>query len=141
GLNENVVRAMSPGNYALAVIFSTVDQSPPSEAQVAVFFTLSAPRQPAISAVVNGASRQPTISPGSTVSIFGSNFGPPVGATQYDDTALYPTAIPDGAESFGNTTVAFNGVAAPLLYLSSNQIDVMAPYALAGQQTADVVLT
>jgi uncharacterized protein (TIGR03437 family) len=141
GLNENVIRTMSPGNYSLYATFSTVDQSPPSEALVAVFLTLSAPRGAAIISVVNAASRQPQVAPGSTVSILGTGFGPPLGTTQYDDTALYPTAIPDGAESFGNTTVTFNGEAAPLLYLSSNQIDVMAPSSLTGRQTADVVVT
>src|SRR5262249_55675269 len=53
GLNEGVVRGMGPGNYVLGVVFSTVDQSPESEAQVVVVLTLSAPRGPAITSVVN----------------------------------------------------------------------------------------
>jgi hypothetical protein len=35
-------------------------------------------------------------------------------STEYDDTGLYPTSLGDGTAG-GDTTVLFNGIAAPLL--------------------------
>lgn len=142
GLNQSVVQTMSPGDYSLSVNFSTLDQTPPSVAHVFATLRLSPPPPPTIAAVVNTATYQAAISPGTLVSIFGSNFGPSVMSTQYDDKGLYPTAIsdrPDGV--FGNTTVTFGGIAAPITYVNANQINAMVPYGLAGQKTAAVVVT
>jgi uncharacterized protein (TIGR03437 family) len=73
-------------------------------------------------AVVNGASftRNAAIAPGGIVAIFGSNLatgavgaaGPP-----------YPTVL-------GHTSVTFNGIAAPLFYVSPGQINAQAPFEL-----------
>jgi len=41
----------------------------------------------------------------------------------------------------GNTTVMFNGIAAPLLYGSTGQINAQVPYEVAGQKTVNVVVT
>lgn len=141
GLNEGIVRSMAPGVYRLNVVFTTVDQSPSSQAGVTVQLILSPPSlPPTIGSVLSSASFLPVISPGEMVSIFGTNLGPPLGATQYDVTGLYPTTLGDGTVS-GNTTVRFGGVAAPLLYVSPNQINAVVPYAVSGQKTVDVVVT
>lgn len=142
GVNQSVAQTLSPGDYLLSVNFSTVDQSPPSIAHVLVTLRLSPPPPPTIASVVNTATYLPAISPGALVSIFGSNFGPAVMSTAYNDKGLYPTAIsdrPDGV--FGNTSVTFGGIAAPITYIGANQINAMVPYGVAGRKAVDVVVT
>ena len=134
GLNDAIIRRMSPGSYGLGIVFSTVDQSPSSSASVTVQLSLSAPPAPAIQSVVSTASYQPNLSPGAMVSIFGTHLGQPSGSAPYDEFGLYPTSL-------AGTTVTFNGIAAPLLYASASQINALVPYGLAGQNKADVIVT
>ncbi|HXP84257.1 MAG TPA: IPT/TIG domain-containing protein [Bryobacteraceae bacterium] len=140
GLNESVLRSMDTGTFPLNVIFSTVDQTPPVTAAVMVTLHLSGPPVPVIGSVLNTASYQPAISPGEMVSIFGSNLGPPMLSTEYDDTGAFPTSLGDGSAG-SDTTVLFNGIPAPLLYVSPGQINGVVPYGVAGQKTASIVLT
>lgn len=141
GLNESVVRSMSPGTYQLLVNFETEDLSPSLRTGIYVNLHLSAPPTPVIRTVVNSASLQSGLSAGAIASILGENFGPPVGATAYDDTATYPSAVDDGQPYNGYTTVQFNGIAAPLLSVGPQRIDAIVPYGLAGQQTVEVVVS
>jgi uncharacterized protein (TIGR03437 family) len=89
--------------------------------------------QPAVfvACVLNGASfiagnegffPLGTVAPGEIVSIFGLGLGPnrPVTA-QPAASAPYPTTL-------GGTQVLFDGVPAPLLYASANQINAVVPY-------------
>ena len=145
GINESVLYRSDPGAGFFLVYFSTVDQSPSSEtaAPVNLAPTITAP---VIGSILNAATFQATIAPGTVVSIFGKNLAPPREATSYDAGGLYPTTLgfgtlPPGAGNMGNTTVTFNGIAAPLLYVSPNQVNVLVPYGLAGQKTANVVVT
>jgi uncharacterized protein (TIGR03437 family) len=71
--------------------------------------------------------------PGEIVSIYGTSLGPGTGATAAFDpvNALLPTAL-------GGVTVAVNGVAAPLYYVSVGQVNVQIPYEVDGQQQASV---
>lgn len=74
------------------------------------------------SPVVNGASfiQGMAIAPGSAVTIFGSNLAAvPAAALQ---TPL-PTVM-------GDTSVTFNGIQAPIYYISGGQINVQAPFNL-----------
>jgi uncharacterized protein (TIGR03437 family) len=85
--------------------------------------------------VVNAASfADGAIAPGELVTIFGSNLGP-AGLTGYQANSPYAVT-----SSLAETQVLFNGVPAPLLYVSNSQIGAVAPYALAGQTTAEVVV-
>jgi uncharacterized protein (TIGR03437 family) len=83
--------------------------------------------------VVNGASFSPSeaVAPGSAVSIFGTDLASTsLGATG----ATLPTTI-------GNTSVTFNGIAAPLYYVSSGQINAQLPFEVgAGSVTVQVKL-
>lgn len=133
GPDPNVTRKMAPGRYEAVISLTTVDQTPPATTSAFVTLTLRAPPPPNIGAVVNTASLQPVVSPGSMVTIFGTSLGPPVFSAEYDSTGLYPTRFVD-------TTVTFNGIVAPLLYMSPGQINAVAPYRLAGQRTAEVVV-
>ena len=78
-------------------------------------------------AVVNAATFLPgPVAPGEIVSIFGAGLGP--------DSPL-AMEIVDGAvtKNLGGTLVRFSGLPAPLLYASSNQLNAIVPYDLAGR--------
>jgi uncharacterized protein (TIGR03437 family) len=81
--------------------------------------------------VKNAASYAPVIAPQMLVSIFGHDFS---------SLILTSTANPLPTQLNG-TTVTFNGIAAPILYLSPTQINAQVPGALHGSLTADVVVT
>jgi uncharacterized protein (TIGR03437 family) len=100
---------------------------------VRVRVTISTPDPPVIQSVVNAASFAPVVTPGAVVLIRGSSLGPNMSATP-DQTGLYPATE-------GNITVTFNGIPAPLLSLSATVIKAVAPYGIAGQEAAEVVVT
>jgi uncharacterized protein (TIGR03437 family) len=64
-----------------------------------------------------------------------SAFGPPsvVEAQLEKGAKRYPTQI-------ANTRVLFDGVAAPLIYVSANQLSGAVPYSVAGKQSVQVVI-
>jgi uncharacterized protein (TIGR03437 family) len=72
------------------------------------------------------------LSPNEIVSLFGAGVGPaqPVVA-QPDARGIYPFQL-------GGTQVTFDGVAAPLLYVSANQINLVTPRALQGKTVTHV---
>jgi uncharacterized protein (TIGR03437 family) len=84
--------------------------------------------------VLNAATLEPTISPGAVVSIEGTNLSTPPLKAQHDEAGMYPTTL-------GDTTVTFNGIAAPLLYVSTTEIMAVVPFGVAGQKTLDVAVT
>ena len=133
GLNPNVVPYLPPGGYGEIIQFNA---GAPGSNPVAVEVTLTLVPSPtpSIGSVVSAATFQPVISPGEIVSVFGTNLGTPSVSAQYNNAGLYPTTL-------GNTVVTFGGVAAPLLYVETRQINAVVPYELAGQQTVEVVVT
>ena len=88
---------------------------------------------PAVSpgGVVDAASFVAPIVPGSLVSIFGSNLAPAA------DSA---TTIPLPA-SLDNVTVRFNGISAPLLFVSPKQINAQLPWEAPSSGAVNVVVT
>ncbi|MEO8659045.1 MAG: IPT/TIG domain-containing protein [Bryobacteraceae bacterium] len=76
---------------------------------------------PAIAATVNSAAYSSPIAPGSLVSIFGSNLA---STTQSANTTRLPTNL-------GGVTVTFDGVVAPLLFVSPAQINAQVPTSIA----------
>jgi uncharacterized protein (TIGR03437 family) len=100
---------------------------PTDSQQVIVYGLLDVP---GIKSVVNAASLSAsTVAPGELIAIFGAGIGPafPLGIA-LDSQGNVPTAA-------GGFTVSFDGVAAPLLYLSEGQINAAAPFSLAGKST------
>lgn len=132
--NMNIIPYLPPGRYGLTILFSSVDTPTTSNAGATAELQIDPPPPPSVTSVVSAASLQPLISPGEIVSIFGANIGTPPVSSQYDYTGLYPTAL-------GNTTVTFGGMLAPLLYVSTTQINAVVPFEVAGQKTVDVVVT
>jgi uncharacterized protein (TIGR03437 family) len=85
--------------------------------------------------IVNGASLRPgSLAPGEIVTIFGSGLGP-VGARELTFGA-------DGfvAKSPGEARVWFDGLGAPVVYASANQVSAVVPYAIAGKSKVEVLV-
>jgi len=89
-----------------------------------------------ITSIVNAASNLPgAISPGEIVVIGGASLGP---ATLVAAPIAGATALP---LALGGVNVTFNGVAAPIVYVSASQVSVQAPSALAGASSAAVTVS
>lgn len=83
--------------------------------------------------VVSAASFENSrVSPGEMVSIFGFGVGPamPVGMWRLDDGRASTNA--------GNVRVLFDGVAAPVVFATMNQINVVTPWSVAGKAVTQV---
>ena len=90
---------------------------------------------PQVTSVVNGASYLGgAVAPGEVVALFGSALGPAESAgTQLDDNGNVSSYLAD-------TQVFFDGVSAPLLYVSATQIVAVVPFGVVGPVTEVVVL-
>jgi uncharacterized protein (TIGR03437 family) len=92
---------------------------------------------PAVSTVtaVNAASGIGlAISPGEIISLYGAALGPPSPAIQQPDSnGFYGTQL-------AGITVSFNGVNAPLVYVSASQINAIVPYEVAAQGMATILV-
>jgi uncharacterized protein (TIGR03437 family) len=108
-----------PGAYRAMIVI----QSPnaiPQYINVPVMFVLGAGTSaPNILAVVNAATSQPGSSPGALVSVYGTNLA---GTTAGAAGNPLPYTL-------GGVTATVNGLPAPLLYVSPNQINLQVPYA------------
>lgn len=78
---------------------------------------------PVINAVTNGASfaRAPAVSPGTLATIFGTTLVPDA---TYASTKMLPVIL-------GGLSVKINGIAAPLLFVNSTQVNFQIPYEIA----------
>jgi uncharacterized protein (TIGR03437 family) len=86
---------------------------------------------PIIRGIANAASGGSAVVPQMLVSIYGSNL-----AVQTATANALPLTT-----QLGGTAVAFNGIAAPLLYVSSEQINAQVPSGVRGSASANVVVT
>ena len=88
---------------------------------------------PQISAagILNGASfKSGSIAPGEVITIYGSGIGP------VDLLGAQLTSAGTVSKFIGATRVLFDGIAAPLLYVSANQTSAIAPYFLSNRETS-----
>ena len=83
--------------------------------------------------IVNGASFvSGALAPGQIITLFGYQFGPAALTTaRLNAQGLIDTTL-------ANTQVLFDGRAAPLVYVSANQISAIVPYAVAGRSATTV---
>ena len=81
---------------------------------------------PAIAAIANGASFKQTYAPGMLLSVFGTNL-----ASSTESASSVP--LPDSLEG---VSVMINGIAAPLYYVSSSQLNIQVPFEVAAGGTA-----
>jgi uncharacterized protein (TIGR03437 family) len=99
-----------------------------------VAFVRLAQGQPQIAAggIVNAATYSGGgVAPGELLAIFGQNLGPASGVSSQASAGVVPNELV-GAR------VWFDTIAVPILYASSGQINVVAPYALAGETSTSV---
>jgi uncharacterized protein (TIGR03437 family) len=83
--------------------------------------------------VANAASYAPgAVAPGEIVSLFGSAIGPSSPASL---TLTNPVLV---ANALQGVHVLFDGVPAPMLYASAGQVNVVVPYAVAGESATQV---
>jgi uncharacterized protein (TIGR03437 family) len=89
---------------------------------------------PGITSVLNAASLAPNqpVAPGSLVSILGAHIGPAVGVSGTGANASLP-------DSLAGVSVTFNGIPAPLSYVSAQQINAQIPWEINSKAT--VVIT
>jgi uncharacterized protein (TIGR03437 family) len=154
-LSRKVIRATVPvaqvaaqGNFKIYVT-NPAPPSNPSQQPASVGFTVISATQPAISAIVDGASYLPTatqtgtdpdpvpsggtsFSPRELITIFGQNLGPAdaVSATPAEIVPGGPLGFPTMLSGVSvNFTIPGIGapVAAPLLMVSGNQINAIVP--------------
>ncbi|HEY1337847.1 MAG TPA: SBBP repeat-containing protein [Bryobacteraceae bacterium] len=126
---------MAASTYNAAIL--VVNQVTGATASVPVALTLSKPAPPPDpggtvpqAGVLNAASfLGGPIAPGEMVTIFGTRIGP--------DVLTGSTVGPDGilANRVAETRVLFDGVPAPLIYVSATQISAMTPYAVGGKSS------
>jgi uncharacterized protein (TIGR03437 family) len=76
------------------------------------------------------------VAPGEIVAIFGSGLGP----VQIAQASLDPSGLPV-ATSLAGTQITFDGVAAPLLYVSAAQASAIVPFAVAGKSSTVMQVT
>ncbi len=87
-----------------------------------------------VGAVANAASGvQGSIAPGEIVTVFGDKIGP---------ATLTQFAVVNGAigNQIANAQIFFNGIPAPLLYVSSGLAAAIVPYGIAGAPSVDVAV-
>jgi len=123
-----------PPGYATALIALDSNARVLLMSQTQLFDIFDARSRPpqGITCVANAATyRSGPVAPGEIVAIFGPSIGP----TQ---PASFQLADGMVGSSLGGVTVSFNGIPAPLLYVSENQINAIVPFALAGQQPCSV---
>lgn len=78
---------------------------------------------PTIAGIFSAASyASATVSPGELVTIFGTNIGPSTAATMSITAQGYVST------SLGNVSLTIDGQAAPLLFVSANQVTAQVPY-------------
>jgi trimeric autotransporter adhesin len=81
--------------------------------------------------VVDAAAGSSPVAPGGLVEIFGTNLASAQAAA---DTVPLSTSL-------GNVSVTFNGIAAPLLFVSTGQVNAQLPWEVPASGTANMVVT
>jgi uncharacterized protein (TIGR03437 family) len=119
-----------PGKQSGTIRISSTDGL--VQRSIPVSLTVSA-SSVGVESVLNGATFAPTaIAPGQIVTITGAGLGPALGLVSK------PTAAGAIESKLGDIRVLFDGVPGPLLYVQTNQINAIVPYALSGRLSAKV---
>jgi uncharacterized protein (TIGR03437 family) len=88
-----------------------------------------------VGAVANSASSvQGPVAPGEIVTLYGTGIGP-------DTLTMFTVSNGSIGTQIAGTQVFFNGVAAPLIYASSNLVAAIAPYSLVNASTAEIAVS
>ncbi len=119
-------------NGTVSIASSAASNSPQT---INVTLNVTAPALPNVTSVLSAASLAPTVTtPGLILTLRGANMGPADGVSG---------SVMDGmlSTNLGGVTVTFDGVPAPLLYVSATQINLVAPYEVASRASTRMVIT
>lgn len=132
--NLSVISALNPGTYTGTVTVGSPNL-PNGNQTVNVTLTVTAAGPPSITSVVNAANNQPgAVAPGELITIYGTGIGPITAVgLQLTSNGMVSTTL-------GNTVVTFDGISAPLIYVSANQINAIVPYEVAGRAVTNIVV-
>ena len=117
-VGTNTISAQYSGNTSYAVATASVN----------ITVTASSSGPPSITSLTNGASFRTSYAPGMLLSIFGSNLAP---------AAASAANVPLPSQ-MGGVSVTVNSQAAPLLYVSSSQLNIQLPYELTPNAAATI---
>jgi uncharacterized protein (TIGR03437 family) len=121
--------ALGEGTPTVSAIYS--GDSVYASASDSVGLTISSSSALAIQGLSNAASYTQGYAPGMIVAMFGQNLA--ASTVQLPATSL-PTQL-------GDVSVTLNGIAAPLYYVSSGQVNLQIPYEIPANSTAIVKIT
>jgi uncharacterized protein (TIGR03437 family) len=130
-INPFATAVNTPG---IRIVFETVDEQPPRRGFNIVSEVSAGNVRPVIQSVANTFSQQPAISPGSLITIYSPYLSRATLTGQYGLLSLYPTDLKQ-------YNVRINGVPVPLLSVAADRIEAIAPFAIAGSKSAEVILT
>jgi uncharacterized protein (TIGR03437 family) len=125
---------LPPGTYQWNVVVHW------AKGDLVIPVTAASPPTPTVfpqsSVLVNAASAAPayTFAPGEIMSLYGQNLSTSKAGVTLDKDGKVATQLL-------GVTVSVGGIASPLLYVSPTQVDFVAPYEIAGGDTATVEVT
>jgi uncharacterized protein (TIGR03437 family) len=124
---------LAAGNYTGTITIASPSAVTPTVINVTLAVT-SIPT-PTVAGIRHaGSGFLGALAPGEIVAIFGSGIGPATAVgTQITSAGKVSTNI-------GNTQVFFDGVAAPIIFASSTQTNVVVPYEVAGRPSTSVTV-
>jgi uncharacterized protein (TIGR03437 family) len=123
-LGSDVLTAVIPATMLNMAGTLNVVVSNPAPGGISSAVPVAVGASPSIQAVVNAASMQVgSVSLGELITLFGNNIGPttPVVLSDANQDGYADTSI-------ASTSVTVDGMAAPLIYASQNQITIQVPY-------------
>jgi uncharacterized protein (TIGR03437 family) len=127
----NTVLALAPdpnGNLYVASAYGPVGYAYMGASP----FPRFAPSVPWIGIRNAAGGRGSAVAPGMLASIYGGNLGPQQGVTAGLD------ASGNFGDSLGGVQVFVNGIAAPILYAQTGQVNFIVPFEIAAMSTADI---
>jgi uncharacterized protein (TIGR03437 family) len=124
------------GNVTFKLVTGTGQNGTSGDYSLGVLISGPSTSAPSLMAVVNAASFQfGQIAPGEVVTLAGSGIGPATAAS------LALDANGNVATSLSGVQITFNGTPAPLIYVSSSQINAVVPYQVAGANAVTAQVT
>jgi uncharacterized protein (TIGR03437 family) len=135
-LDSSHLNVTIPSNVLQAPSTLTITVTNPAPGG-SVTATETVSNAPTVGAVMNSASYDATaISPGELVAVFGINLGPmpPLTMTENANPGFVDTTL-------GGVSVQIGGQAAPLIYVSSTQVNLQVPYEVTLGANQNLVLT
>jgi uncharacterized protein (TIGR03437 family) len=123
--------AIVPGRQEGTITITSTDGSV-QPLTIPVTVTVTSPAA-TIHSILHSATLAPTkVAPGQIVTLTGTGLGPRIG------TATRPSAAGAYETKFADTRVLFDGIPAPLLYVSNDQLNAIVPYGIGGRATTKV---